>query len=190
MHYNKRMERRGHPLKAGFRRAFPLALAVLLLCPSCGGGGSREIAFRELERGHSYGYGPGEGDSGPSIEVACDLEGWRELWGRLHPPSTGEEAAGPPELDPASTVAVAVFQGVKPTGGYAIVVSSVKVRGNSVEVRAELTAPRPGSMVTQALTAPYCLVALSRSEMGLSGEAEFVLLDSGGSRLADTMVSL
>jgi|GEM_PF-885372 len=191
MHYNGGMESKAHRAAAGPLGAVLLA-ALLLACASCGGKeAGREIPFAELERGSSFPHGGEEaGDPRPFIEVAADRAGWEALWARVHPPSLEAEAPPPPELDTAQEVAVGVFQGVKPTGGYTVEVSSVRARGNTVEVAVRLTEPSPGSMVTQAFTSPYQLVKISRSELGIRGQARFMMLDGAGNRLAEADISL
>jgi len=191
MHYNGGMERKFNRAAAGPLGAAILA-AFLLACASCGGKeAGRDIPFAELERGSSFPRAEEEaGGSRPSIEVAADRAGWEALWARVHPPSLENEAPPPPELDTASDVAVGVFQGIKPTGGYSVAVSSVRARGNAVEVAVRLTEPSPGSMVTQAFTSPYQLVRISRSDLGIRGQARFLLLDEAGNRLAEADTSL
>lgn len=178
--------RGGHPLHPAL-----LLAALLLACPSCGGnGGAREVSFRELESGSSWGdTGPG-----PRLEVAVGEASWEELWSRIHPPPLDSPpdtlSSERPHVDLGVEAVVAVFRGTKPTGGYSVRVSSVRVKAGSVELTVEMRDPPPGSMVTQALTSPYSLVTVPRPEIGLTGEVVFVLLDAGGERLTETRARL
>jgi hypothetical protein len=57
---------------------------------------------------------------------------------------------------------VAVFMGQKNTGGYSIGIESVTIKGNVAEVQVKET--HPDGMVTMALTNPYCIAVIPKSE--------------------------
>jgi hypothetical protein len=61
---------------------------------------------------------------------------------------------------PVSRVAVAVFAGVKPTGGYTITVTRVTLAAGRLTVTARVAAPDGPS--TQVFTSPYELVTIAR----------------------------
>jgi len=67
----------------------------------------------------------------------------------------------PPELDFDRQSVAAFFWGLKRSGGYAIEVQSVNMRGDVLEVRLVLHRPPPGAIVTQALTSPYVLISVA-----------------------------
>lgn len=81
--------------------------------------------------------------------TARDDTGWRGLW----------EAVGtaPPVALPRGSMAVAVFLGQRPTGGYAVEIAGVERRGDATVVLYRETTPAPGVMTTQMLTAPYAV---------------------------------
>ncbi len=56
----------------------------------------------------------------------------------------------------------AFFWGLKPTGGYSLGVAGVTYAGDAARVVLTLTSPRPGAIVTQALTSPYVVLELNR----------------------------
>jgi len=66
----------------------------------------------------------------------------------------------PPEVDFGHQSVAAFFWGLKRSGGYEIEVESVDLNGDVLEVRLNLKQPAPGTMVTQALTSPYVLIAV------------------------------
>jgi len=66
----------------------------------------------------------------------------------------------PPEVDFNSQSVAAFFWGLKRSGGYAIEVIDASLSGDLLEVRLNLKRPAPGSIVTQALTSPYVLIAV------------------------------
>lgn len=57
-------------------------------------------------------------------------------------------------------VTLVAFRGVFPTGGYAVQVDNVTLRGNRVTVHATYTDPSEDAMVTQAFTQPAAFVPL------------------------------
>lgn len=59
---------------------------------------------------------------------------------------------------------VAVSMGQQRSGGYSITIKKVTVEGNTAQVLVKKTAPEPGAMVTMALTAPYCIAAIPKTE--------------------------
>ena len=64
----------------------------------------------------------------------------------------------PPPLDFQRESVAAFFWGTKPTGGYSIDVSGVSLKGGVLVVQLRLQKPKPGSLVTQAITSPYLLL--------------------------------
>lgn len=71
-------------------------------------------------------------------------------------------AGAPPSVDFQSEIVIAVFMGSQPTGGYGISLERLEQRGASLEVSLLRSTPAPSAIVTQALTAPFQLVAVER----------------------------
>ncbi len=67
----------------------------------------------------------------------------------------------PPALDFGRQSVAAFFWGLKRSGGYAIEVQSVNLRGDVLEVHLILHQPPPGAIVTQALTSPYVIISVA-----------------------------
>ncbi len=84
-----------------------------------------------------------------------DERGWRLLWQRIGDP--------PPGPLPEGAMALAVVLGSRPTAGYLVEITDVRVEGGRIVARYRETAPAEGTMVAQVLTAPYTvrLVPLS-----------------------------
>ena len=59
---------------------------------------------------------------------------------------------------------VALFLGQKSTGGYSVEITRAELDGSNLRFYYRERNPPPGAMLTQALTQPYHLVRLSRSE--------------------------
>lgn len=62
-------------------------------------------------------------------------------------------------------MAVAVFMGERRTGGYAIEVVSVRAAEGRLVVDYRESAPSPEMMVTQAITAPWAIALIGRTEL-------------------------
>lgn len=106
--------------------------------------------------------------------VARNVAEWRELW-TLH------GNPGPlPVVDFSSEMAVAVFLGTRPTGGYAVEVLGYRRDGESVVVEYAERAPDPERLVTQALTAPFHVITMPRHE----GAVRFRNVTAGQARPA------
>ena len=85
---------------------------------------------------------------------------------------------------PAGRVLVAAFQGQQMTGGYTIHITAIERRGDQLVVRATLTAPGPGAIVTQVLTSPAHVVSIASADA--AGLREALLLDQNGHEQART----
>jgi hypothetical protein len=83
-----------------------------------------------------------------------------------------------PAVDFRTRRVAAFFWGLKPTGGYGIEVLGVTYVGDTARVVLNLISPRPGAIVTQALTSPYVLLELERVR-------RVVFTDPGGRTLAE-----
>jgi hypothetical protein len=79
--------------------------------------------------------------------TARDQRGWELVWQLV-----GEQPPGPL---PEGAVAVSVFLGSRPTGGYGVDIVGMSYREDQVLVFYRITEPPEGAAVTQALTAPY-----------------------------------
>lgn len=56
---------------------------------------------------------------------------------------------------------VLVGLGQKPTGGYGVTLESSVIAGDTLQLRVSVRRPAPGSLVTQALTTPCAVIAIS-----------------------------
>jgi PrcB C-terminal len=87
--------------------------------------------------------------------LAADEKTYRELWRSL----IGDNP--PPAADFAKESVVFLFAGQRSTGGHSIEVRGASVEQTTLVVDAEIKGPPPGSMVTQALTSPFAVIAVS-----------------------------
>lgn len=89
---------------------------------------------------------------------------WQALWQR-HAPGRPS-----PDVDWATRMAVGVFLGTRPSGGYGVEITGIRREGETMIVEWAERQPAPGQMATQVLTAPAHLVSVPRH----AGEVRFV----------------
>lgn len=82
------------------------------------------------------------------------------LWDKIYP----EPRPDIPDVDFEKYTVIAVFQGQMTTGGYEIRVNKVVEEKNNILVYIEEISPDPQDIVTQALTSPYHIIKMERTE--------------------------
>jgi hypothetical protein len=91
----------------------------------------------------------------PEAHLAADAAAYHQLWTSL----IGDNPA--PAVDFGKETAVFLLAGRRSTGGYAIEVRGAAVDGTTLVVDAAIKGPPPGGIVTQALTSPFVVVAVT-----------------------------
>jgi len=132
---------------------------------------SRNVTFTEVSSG-SY----GRHDTGPAIVVGTNDQ-WRATLERL---VDGVDI-------PDGRVAVVAFQGQQRSGGFAIHIERIERNGDRLIVHAKFGEPKPGDMVTMALTSPVHVVSIASVDAKDLKDA--VLLDSTGAERARVTVT-
>ena len=92
------------------------------------------------------------GPAAAGSEVVRDIKGWKILWRLL-----GKDA---PPFDFRKFIAVAVFPGERPTGGFTVEFAEPEMKGKDLVVRHRIKAP--GGFATQAFTQPWAVRAFPR----------------------------
>ena len=69
-----------------------------------------------------------------------------------------------PAVNFAENNVVVLFLGQKNSGGNAISIKSVQFNGNTATVNVEKITPAAGGMVTMAITTPFCIATLTKTE--------------------------
>jgi hypothetical protein len=87
--------------------------------------------------------------------AAFDEQTYRAKWAEL----VGE--GQPPAVDFSREVVVFVSAGQRSTGGYKVQVRGARIEGETLLLDVVVQGPPAGSMTSQALTAPYAVVAVS-----------------------------
>lgn len=113
-------------------------------------------SYRILDKGTMSGYT----EQTPMAILALGPNRFAEGWNLVVGSRIPRPAA--PQVDFRSRAVAFFFWGLKPTGGYSLDVVGVSRVGETARVVLNLTAPRPGAIVTQALTSPYLVLELDR----------------------------
>ena len=155
---------------------------------ACSGGGDDDGGGSEVSAGDGGGDGgdgevkddgkrrelaSGDGGSTTAGEiVATSADDWREKW-----TASGATAEAPDvsEVDFENEVAVALFAGEKPSGGWRIGSDvSVKLQGQYGAVIYEILGPGDGCSTSQAMTSPYLALAVKGSTMRFESSERMV----------------
>ncbi len=88
-----------------------------------------------------------------------DEEYFVEVWQMAHGAGTPM-----PSVDFTTHEVLAVFDGERPTGGYEIGIERILDQGDVREVRIMHTAPGASCITTQALTSPFQMVVVPKSD--------------------------
>ena len=133
-----------------------LLAAVVAVVPSAAGllamsqAPAAESGFRTVEKGSQSNV-----DAARQVVVRSTAE-WTALW------KSHDFDRPVPRIDFDKEMVLAVFMGSRPTGGYAVAITSVAERDGSLVVGYRETSPRPGMMTTQILTFPFHIVAVPK----------------------------
>jgi hypothetical protein len=93
---------------------------------------------------------------------------WEKLWAKVHNHTSTLPPL--PDVDFSSHTILAAFKGIKPTGGFGIEIQGIAECGGRHTAIVKATSPKPGEMVTTALTSPFHIV-----KVAITGkEIEFV----------------
>jgi len=68
-----------------------------------------------------------------------------------------------PKVDFSQFSVIAVYMGEFNTGGYEIKIIEIIEKSNGIEVKISKTFPKPGSLVTQALSQPYHIIKIQKT---------------------------
>lgn len=109
--------------------------------------------------------------------VAKGFYGSREEKGNLVIHSEAEltsniDTAGLLGIDFAHEMAVAVFSGTKPTGGYSVEITKIIETDTEIVVTAVETSPGADCIVTQAFTSPYSIVKIPKLDKKVTFDIE------------------
>ncbi|MBI4496829.1 MAG: protease complex subunit PrcB family protein [Chloroflexi bacterium] len=122
----------------------------------------------------------------PAIFVLSDASAFRGWWSATVDRGDPEAVGG--MVDFGRELAIAVFQGQRPTGGYGIEVRGVRRQGTTVRVMVETRTPPPRAVVPQVITSPYQIVKVSTDALPDWQQRHYVVQTADGTVLAETSV--
>ena len=102
----------------------------------------------------AMGYYCGHNESGNYM--INDENDWANLWDIVYSTTTPQPPL--PEIDFTQYMVIAVFMGIKPTGGYSIEIIKIVEINTIFEIHIEEKSPDPDSIVTDALTQPFHII--------------------------------
>ena len=161
-----------------------VALALLPACSGGGSGGSSEVKAgasgddadndgKVVDDGKRREIGSGDDGSATAGEiVASSADEWAQKW------SESGATGSPPDVsdvDFEHEVAVALFAGEKPTGGWRIGPKvTVRLQGQFGAVIYEILGPGDGCSSTQAITKPYLALAVKAKNIRFESSERMV----------------
>jgi hypothetical protein len=103
------------------------------------------------------------GEKSHAVRTLMTNDAWDSFWRNV-----GREK--PRALNTANEMAIAIFMGERRTGGFGVTIDTVRAQSGKLLVRYQETAPSPDMMVTQALTAPWAVAIVPRSDLPVAVE--------------------
>lgn len=95
--------------------------------------------------------------------VVTNASEWAKLWSAHRANTRGDTQL--PEVAFVKEMVVFVAMGQQRTGGYSVEIVKVEPGEKTLKILVKRKSPPKGAMVTQALTAPFHIVAVPRSEL-------------------------
>ena len=148
-------------LVAGFTLAIALGGVLVSYGLEQGGPQTQPIPFHTITRG--LGGGPSLSVGQASLLVNDNFT-WANLWTKAFFPPELSGCSTPPYVNFTSETVLAVFSGVKPTGGYTFNITQVSLAGSEITVQATLSIPSKSSCyVNEELTNPFDIIAIPKT---------------------------
>lgn len=88
---------------------------------------------------------------------------WEKFWAAHSVDARPAEKR--PSVDFEKEMVVAVTMGRQRKGGFAIEIVRIEPKGDRLQIWVRHTAPKPGAMAIQALTAPFHFVATAKTDL-------------------------
>jgi hypothetical protein len=133
------------------------SVAALLLLAFVNPGSAESLPIRTLAKGAFSAI------QEPGQEVIKDKDTWERVWSRHA--AGGKPAAPLPKVDFSKEIVVVVTMGRKNTGGYSVQVTRVEPVANKLRISVQKASPPPGGMAIQALTSPFHMIAVPKSDL-------------------------
>jgi PrcB C-terminal len=114
------------------------------------------LSIATIEKGYRSGI------RGPLQTVIRNQDEWNAFWKRHSSTATNPPPAS--IIDFNREMVVGIFLGEKSTGGYEVEIVRAERRDSSLYFYYQQKSPAAGAMVTQALTQPFHLVKVAKSQ--------------------------
>lgn len=125
-----------------------------------------KVPFTDVSKGVHSGARFAAGANGAENLVVTDDAGWNSLVAR----HSNLSSVTKPDFN--KSIVLAVFMGLKSTGGYSTQITNIhRPASGDISVFYDSKSPAPGTIVTQAFTAPYHVVKIDK----IPGKFKFVL---------------
>ena len=90
--------------------------------------------------------------------IIHDEKAFSDLWKRYN----GDKDVSVPKVDFSKYDVVAVFAGMKPTGGYAVEIEDLQKKNGKHFIPVKLISPSKGMIVVQMITYPFAMKAVPK----------------------------
>ena len=117
----------------------------------------RKLLLKTIISRSSYG-----GHTEEKEYVIKDNTEWTNFWGVAYSSLSPQPEI--PAINFEEEMVIAVFQGIRPSGGYSIKITQILEKENFIEVSVEETIPSPGSATVTVITNPSHIVKTERSD--------------------------
>lgn len=87
--------------------------------------------------------------------IINSLSEWNNIFGQMDVK---------PDVDFGEKMVIAVVMGQKPSGGYSVSLKQLEVGSDSIQFLVDETVPGENCIVTQAITNPYQIIAIDKTE--------------------------
>ena len=117
----------------------------------------RAIDFSVMATGYNSRY-----EGARLLSLITNQNDWASAWSLI-----GRGSSAPlPEVNFNTRALVLAYQGRRNTGGYGISVAEIRREGATLIIRVNEQSPKPGEVVTDALTSPFVAVSIPRPPEG------------------------
>ncbi|MEX1137357.1 MAG: protease complex subunit PrcB family protein [Balneolales bacterium] len=107
--------------------------------------------------------------------VITDAGEFGEFWSDLH--SNRSTEPGIPDIDFENEIIIVSVMGTKPTTGYKIEINKAGAVDGQMGINVELSSPGKGCLTGQALTNPYHIVKMEKSNLPIAFFEEEITME-------------
>ncbi len=115
----------------------------------------QKLEVKPVQNGANSTYGESTSLVRFDITAASFNQTWNIMNGNFVPVPSA------PNIDFNNAKVITVFLGMRPTGGYGIVLNTVKLEGQTLVVSANVRSPNEGAITTQVITSPFSSIVVT-----------------------------